>query len=87
MAYVPCRYCDETLVQRGHRDGKAAYHDRCRPESRREIQREIDRRRWERMPEAERDRLLAKAREADDERQAGARMACLVPAVALVLAI
>ena len=63
---VPCRHCGKTLLQRGHRAGKATYHDQCRAESRSEIQRRLDQDRWGRTPGAERDRILSRAHEADD---------------------
>jgi hypothetical protein len=61
------------LVQRGHRAGRAAYHEACRPAARRQLQRDLDRERWERMDPTRRDARIAVAHEATAAQQAATR--------------
>lgn len=73
VRYVPCRHCGVPFTRRGRRDSRREYHDGCRPEARRAIQKRLDRRRWERMPPEARNVILDRAHDDEAEHQAASQ--------------
>jgi hypothetical protein len=70
VRFVACRHCGQLLLRRGRRDSRRDYHDECRPEARKRIQREIDRRRWERADAERRNVVLERWHEHQYDHQA-----------------
>lgn len=73
VRYTLCLHCGAPLIRRGRRDSRRHYHDACRPEARRVVQRAIDRRRWERMPAEARNVVLDRAHEHEAGHQAASQ--------------
>lgn len=70
VVYVPCRHCDGTVTVGGKLRRDHPYHRDCRPEARREIQRRLDRRRWEQGSEEWPEGVLRRCHSYEAERQA-----------------
>ncbi len=73
VRYTVCLHCGDPLTRRGRHHSRREYHDACRQEARRSIQRAIDRRRWKRMPVEARNVVLDRAHEHEAERQAASQ--------------